>query len=152
RSGEDRWLEMDVQRDDSQGGGARDRDVYPSSAFTPDSSALITSYDGRIWRIAIPSGTATEIPFTARVEQDLGPLVKFEYRIHVARLPAPPTRGPRRPPGGSRIVFAALDRLCVANLPSGRGTKKDVPAKPDPSAAPKEAQPVPPPPDPPRYP
>ncbi|HEX6324845.1 MAG TPA: hypothetical protein VFZ36_14045, partial [Vicinamibacterales bacterium] len=36
-TGEDRWLTMDVQRDDSQGGGARDRDVYPKSAFTPDS-------------------------------------------------------------------------------------------------------------------
>ena len=38
-SGEDRWLVMDVQRDDHQGGGSRDRDVYPSSAFTPDSRA-----------------------------------------------------------------------------------------------------------------
>ena len=38
-TGEDRWLKMDVQRDDSEGGGARDRDVYPASAFTPPSSA-----------------------------------------------------------------------------------------------------------------
>ena len=68
-TGEDRWLTMDVQRDDSQGGGARDRDVYPKSAFTPDSKSLITSYDGKIWRVAVPTGEAVEIPFTAKVDQ-----------------------------------------------------------------------------------
>src|SRR5262249_7531196 len=71
RDGEERWLRMDVQRDDSQGGGARDRDVYPSSAFTPDSTALITSYGGRIWRVAVPSGQAEEIPFSAKVDQPI---------------------------------------------------------------------------------
>src|SRR5258708_18456666 len=30
-TGEDHWPKMDVQRHDSQGGGARDRDVYPKS-------------------------------------------------------------------------------------------------------------------------
>ena len=55
-TGEDRWLVMDVQRDDSQGGGSRDRAVYPSSAFTPDSRAIITSYGGKIWRVEVPSG------------------------------------------------------------------------------------------------
>jgi len=58
-TGEDRWLVMDVQRDDSQGGGTRDRDVYPGSAFTPDSRALITSYGGKIMRVEVPSGQAT---------------------------------------------------------------------------------------------
>ena len=68
-TGEDHWLKMDVQRDDSQGGGARDRDVYPKSAFTPDSKYLITSYDGKIWRVAVPTGEAVDIPFTAKVDQ-----------------------------------------------------------------------------------
>ncbi|MCC7001299.1 MAG: PD40 domain-containing protein, partial [Gemmatimonadaceae bacterium] len=36
-TGEERWLVMDVQRDNSQGGGVNDRDLYPASAFTPDS-------------------------------------------------------------------------------------------------------------------
>ena len=35
QTGEESWLVMDVQRDDHQGGGSRDRDVYPGSAFTP---------------------------------------------------------------------------------------------------------------------
>ena len=127
-TGEDRWLTMDVQRDDSQGGGARDRDVYPKSAFTPDSKSIITSYDGKIWRVAVPGGEAVEIPFTAKVDQRLGPLVKFDYPIDDAKLTVSQIRGARPSPDGRRVVFTALDRLWIADLPQGRGTKKERPA------------------------
>ena len=127
-TGEDRWLTMDVQRDDSQGGGARDRDVYPKSAFTPDSKSLITSYNGRIWRVAVPTGEAVEIPFTAKVDQQLGPLVKFDYPIDDEKLKVSQIRGARPSPDGGRVAFTALDRLWIADLPQGRGTKKEKPA------------------------
>jgi imidazolonepropionase-like amidohydrolase/Tol biopolymer transport system component len=127
-TGEDHWLRMDVQRDDSQGGGARDRDVYPNSTFTPDSKSLITSYNGKIWRVAVPTGEAVEIPFTAKVDQQLGPLVKFNYPIDDEKLRVSQIRGARPSPDGKRIVFTALDRLYIADLPHGRGTKKDKPA------------------------
>ena len=124
-SGEDRWLLMDVQRDDSQGGGGRDRDVYPGSAFTPDSSALITSYEGKIWRVDVPSGNATPIPFSAHVEQELGPLAKFDYPINDATLTVSQIRGARPSPDGEKVVFAALDKLWIADLPAGRGGPAD---------------------------
>ena len=127
-TGEDHWLKMDVQRDDSQGGGARDRDVYPKSAFTPDSKSLITSYDGKIWRVSVPSGEAVEIPFTAKVDQRIGPLVKFEYPIDDEKLRVSQIRGARPSPDGKRIVFTALDRVYIADLPQGRGSKKEKPA------------------------
>jgi Tol biopolymer transport system component/predicted amidohydrolase len=127
-TGEDRWLTMDVQRDDSQGGGARDRDVYPKSAFTPDSKSLITSYDGKIWRVSVPTGEAVQIPFTAKVDQQLGPLVKFNYPIDDEKLRVSQIRGARPSPDGKRVVFTALDRLWIADLPQGRGTKKEKPA------------------------
>jgi Tol biopolymer transport system component len=120
-TGTESWLVMDVQRDDHQGGGTRDRDVYPGSAFTPDSRSLITSYGGRIRRIAIPSGAVTEIPFTAVVEQQLGPLVRFEYPINDSILTVSQIRGARPSPDGRRVVFAALDRLWIADLAVDRG-------------------------------
>jgi Tol biopolymer transport system component len=127
-TGEDRWLTMDVQRDDSLGGGSRDRDVYPKSAFTPDSKSLITSYDGKIWRVSVPDGEAVEIPFTAKVDQKIGPLVKFDYPIDDEKLRVSQIRGARPSPDGTRVVFTALDRLWIADLPQGRGTKKEKPA------------------------
>ncbi|MBC7896618.1 MAG: PD40 domain-containing protein, partial [Cytophagaceae bacterium] len=118
-SGEDRWLVMDVQRDASQGG--LDRDVYPGSAFTPDSRALITAYNGKIWRIEVPSGTVTPIPFSAEIDQQLGPLARFDYPINDSTLVVSQIRGARPSPDGRRVVFAALDRLWIADLPVGRG-------------------------------
>src|SRR6185503_17324093 len=145
-TGEDRWLTLDVQRDDSEGGGARDRDVYPASAFLPDSSAIVTTYGGKIWRVAVPSGTATEIPFTAKVDQQLAPLTRFEYPIDDNKLTLSQIRGARPSPDGRRIVFAALDKLWIANLPQGRGTKKERPAAvaggPQPTASQPAATPV----------
>jgi imidazolonepropionase-like amidohydrolase/Tol biopolymer transport system component len=120
-TGQERWLAMDVQRDDYQGGGIRDRDVYPASVFTPDSRALITSFGGKIWRIEVPSGTRTAIPFTAEIEQQLGPLAKFDYPINDSTLTVSQIRGARPSPDGRRVVFAALDRLWIADLPAGRG-------------------------------
>jgi imidazolonepropionase-like amidohydrolase/Tol biopolymer transport system component len=135
-TGEDRWLKMDVQRDDSEGGGARDRDVYPASAFLPDSSAIITTYGGKFWRVAVPSGQATEIPFTAKIDQPLGPLVRFDYPIDDEKLTVSQIRGARPSPDGRRVVFSALDRLWIADLPPGKGTKKERPAStPTPAAA-----------------
>jgi len=117
-TGDETWLVMDVQRDESQGGSTRDRDVYPNSAWTPDSEALITFFGGKIMRVEVPSGETSEIPFTARVEQELGPLVKFDYPINDSTLTVSQIRGARPSPDGSRLVFAALDRLWIADLPA----------------------------------
>lgn len=120
-TGEDRWLVMDVQRDDHQGGGSRDRDLYPGSAFTPDSRALITSYGGAIRRVEIPSGRVSTIPFSAAVDQPLGPLVKFDYPINDSVLTVTQIRGARPSPDGKRLAFTALGRLWIADLPASAG-------------------------------
>ena len=151
-TGEDRWLKLDVQRDDSEGGGARDRDVYPASVFTPDSKALITTYGGKIWKVAVPSGAATEIPFTAKVDQQLGPLVRFDYPIEDGPMTLSQIRGARPSPDGRRLVFTALDRLWIADLPEGRGNKKEKPPAAASSGAQAAATPPPPPPPPPAAP
>ena len=120
-TGDDRWLIMDVQRDNTQGGGANDRDIYPASAFTPDSKSLITSFNGKIWRVAVPSGEVTPIPFTADVDQQMGPLAKFDYPINDSTLTVAQIRGARPSPDGQRLAFTALDALYVGDLTPARG-------------------------------
>ena len=115
-TGEERWLVMDVQRDNSQGGGLSDRDLYPASAFTPDSKSLITSYGGKIWRVDVPSGAVTAIPFTAQVEQTMAALAKFEYPINDSTLVVTQIRGARPSPDGRLVAFTALDNLYVGEL------------------------------------
>ncbi|HEU5220079.1 MAG TPA: hypothetical protein VFU23_15575, partial [Gemmatimonadales bacterium] len=121
-SGDERWLLLDVQRDNSQGGGTNDRDLYPGSAFTPDSKALITSYQGKIWQVEVPSGKVTPIPFTAQVDQPMGPLAKFDYPINDSTLVVTQIRGARPSPDGRSLAFIALDGLYVGELVTGPDT------------------------------
>ena len=44
-----------------------------SFAFTPDSSALIYSYAGKVWRLPVTGGSRTEIPFRASLSRDVAP-------------------------------------------------------------------------------
>lgn len=117
KSGDDSWLIYPVTRDDQE--SASSRDLMPGSSFTPDSKALITSFDGRIWRVDVPSGEATPIPFTARIEQKLGPRVRFEYPVAEGPVRAQQIRYPRLSPDGKKLAFTALDRLWVIDYPNG---------------------------------
>jgi Tol biopolymer transport system component len=117
RTGDERWLRRDVQRDDQE--SRFTRDLSPGSDFTPDSRALITSWGGKMWRVAVPSGAATEIPFTADVDLGLGPLALFDYPYNDSTLTVHQIRDPRPSPDGRRIAFTALDRLWVMDLPGG---------------------------------
>jgi Tol biopolymer transport system component len=116
-TGDETWLAYPVTRDDQE--SRFTRDLEPGSAFTPDSKSLVTSYGGKIWRVAIPSGQATEIPFTAHVEQRLGPLVHFQHHVDTGAVQLRQIRDTRLSPDGKRIVFSALDKLYVMDLPNG---------------------------------
>ena len=118
-SGEERWLAYPVQRDDQEGRSTLD--VIPGYAFTPDSKAIIVSYGGGIWRVPIEGGTPTRIPFSAEVKADVGPEVKFTYRVDTSTMiTAHQIRNPAVAPGGKRLAFTALDRLYVMDLPDGK--------------------------------
>jgi Tol biopolymer transport system component len=116
-TGDERWLVHNVQPDDQESRYTRDN--MPGSSFTPDGSALITSWDGKIKRVDIATGNVTEIPFTADVDVELGPLVTFDYKINDSTLTVRQIRNARPSPDGSRLVFTALDRLWIMDLPNG---------------------------------
>ncbi len=118
KSGDDSWLIYPVTRDDQE--SASTRDLMPGSSFTPDSKALITSFDGSLWRVEVPSGEATAIPFTAKVEQKIGPKVQFEYPVVEGTVRAQQIRYPQLSPDGNKLAFTALDRLWVMDYPGGK--------------------------------
>jgi Tol biopolymer transport system component len=70
-TGDERWLVMNAQRDDIESSSALD--TYPGMSFTPDSKAIITTWNGRLWRTPIDGSPPQEIPFTANVVQALDP-------------------------------------------------------------------------------
>ncbi len=126
-TGEEAWLAYPVRRDDQE---SRARlGVYPAMAFTPDNQSVIASYGGKIWRIPINGGNATEIPFEVDEELDFGPMVQFDYPIYDStKMIANQIRDAKRSPDGSKVAFTVLNRLYVMDYPNGtpkRVTKND---------------------------
>jgi Tol biopolymer transport system component/imidazolonepropionase-like amidohydrolase len=117
QSGDDSWLLYPVQRDDQE--SASTRDLMPGASFTPDSKSLVASYDGKIWRVAVPTGEVTPVPFNAKVDLKLGPKVAFDYPLTEGLVRAQQIRHPRLSPDGRKLAFTALERVYVMDYPGG---------------------------------
>ena len=115
---EDEWLTGAVQRDDQE--SLATLDVYPGMSFTPDSKFLVTTWNGKLWKIAIDTKKATEIPFEVDVVQALGPHVAFDYPIpDSSTFVIKQIRDAVPSPDGKRVAFVALDHLYVMDYPAG---------------------------------
>ena len=118
KTGDEHWLVYPVARDDQE--SAASLDVLPGMAFTPDSKSLITTWDGKLWKVAVPSGKPTEIPFEADVVQPLGPAVHFDYAIpDSSTFVIKQIRDAVPSPDGRKLAFVSLDRLYVMDYPGG---------------------------------
>ncbi len=117
-TGEERWLAYPIQRDEQE--SIASMDVLPGYAFTPDSRAVVLSYGGEIWRVPVDGSPPAKIPFTVNAEVAIGPEVRFEYPVDSApTFTIKQIRDAVPSPDGRRVAFTALDRLYVAELPSG---------------------------------
>lgn len=90
----------------------------PSSSWTPDGNAIVTSSGGKLWRVEVQSGRKTEIPISVDVEQSLGPLVKGTI-TDADSVAIREIREPALSPDGRRVAFAAIGKVWVMDLPSG---------------------------------
>ena len=119
-TGDESWLAYPIQRDDIESRATLD--ALPGYSFTPDSKNVVISYGGEFWRIPVDkSSAAVKIPFSADVKVDVGPEVKFAYRMDTtASLVAKQIRGAVTSPDGKRIAFTSVDRLYLMDLPAGK--------------------------------
>ena len=112
-TGEERWLAYPVQHDDQESRATLD--VLPGMSFTPDSTHLVASYGGKIWKLPIAGGEAEEIPFRVQFDLALGPRVDFDYPIEdIPTFTVRQIRDAAPSPSGDRLAFTALDRLWVS--------------------------------------
>ena len=107
---EEDWLAYPVQRDEQE--SIAPLGVLPAMSFTPDSDAIVASYGGKIYRIPIAGGEATNIPFEVNETIVMGPQLKFNYPIDdSSTFSVNQIRDAQISPDGSSIVFTALNQL-----------------------------------------
>ncbi|MEO5568560.1 MAG: amidohydrolase family protein [Gemmatimonadaceae bacterium] len=119
-TGDDKVLRMNVQHDASLRGASLG--VMPNPAWLRDGSAILTSYSGKIWKVEIASGRTTMVPFSADVEQYMGPLSRFQYPI-TDTFAARQIRDAVPSPDVKRLAFTALDKLYLTDLIEGTPTR-----------------------------
>lgn len=117
-SGVEKWLAYPVQRDDQE--SIAPLGVLPAMAFTPDNKFVLTSFNGKIWKISIPDGQKTEIPFSVNLSLDMGPRLDFKYPItDTSHALATQIRDASPSPDGSKLAFTVLNRLYIMDYPKG---------------------------------
>ncbi|MFN9116589.1 MAG: amidohydrolase family protein [Gemmatimonas sp.] len=109
---QEQWLAFPVQRDDME--SRAPMDAYPGYSFTPDSKAVVVSYGGEFWRVPVDRSAPTKIPFEADVKMEMGPEVKFAYKVDTTpTFTARQIRDVQPSPDGKQLAFTALDRVYV---------------------------------------
>jgi Tol biopolymer transport system component/imidazolonepropionase-like amidohydrolase len=117
-TGDEKWLAYPVQRDEQE--SIAPLGVLPAMSFTPDSKHLIASYGGKFYKLPIAGGDAVNIPFIVEEDLAVGPRLKFDYPISDDSLmTVTQIRDGVVSPDGKQLVFTALNRLYLMDLPSG---------------------------------
>src|SRR5260221_3129732 len=86
----------------------------------PDGKSLIIPIGGKLQRVDFATGQTSVIPMTVNVQAEIAPRVYTPVRVDDgpsvrARL----VRWPTLSPDGKRLVFSAMNRLYVMDLPGG---------------------------------
>ncbi len=116
-TGADRMLVFPVQHDAQE--AVPTRDLLPGYAFTPDGRALVLTREGRFERVALEDGATLPIVFQAKVDLELGPLLRQDLRQESGPVRARLIEEPRQSPDGRQLAFSALGRIHVMPLDDG---------------------------------
>ena len=117
-TGAERWLIYPVTRDDQESRASRD--TLPGYDFTPDGRSLIVPIGGKIHRVDFATGESRVIPMSVRVQAEVASRVYTPVRVEdTPNVRARLIRWPSLSPDGKRLVFSAMNKLYVMDLPSG---------------------------------
>ncbi|MDH3519227.1 MAG: amidohydrolase family protein [Myxococcales bacterium] len=93
--------------------------ILPGYAWSPDGASVFLSQGGKLRRVALASGRVETIPFSARVKRTLSETAYTPWRISDAPFQARFLRWPTASPDGSQLVFQAVGKLWIQELPDG---------------------------------
>nr|PZN89220.1 MAG: amidohydrolase [bacterium] len=94
--------------------------VYPHFSWTPDGRHIVIWAKGKIWKVAVDTGEAVQIPFRARVRQTITEAVRFPVEVAPDSFDVRMLRWVSVAPDGKSVVYTALGKLWIRPLPEGK--------------------------------
>ncbi|HUF27471.1 MAG TPA: amidohydrolase family protein [Gemmatimonadaceae bacterium] len=94
--------------------------TYPGYSWTPDGRSIVIWARGKLWRVDVASGRPSEIPFTAPVKQTITEAVRFPTAVAPDTFDVRMLRWVSVAPDQRRVVYSALGKLWVKELPNGQ--------------------------------
>lgn len=93
---------------------------FPGYGWLPDSKGLVLAVGGKLNRLDLATGSLTPIPFTARVLRTVAEPVRGTVTIDDDSLAVRFIQWPAASPDGKRLLFTAVGRVWVMDLPNGK--------------------------------
>lgn len=118
RSGEIRPLYDGLDRDMQETWSIHG--LYPNMAWTPDSKSIVFWAGGKIHRIEVASRKVTNIPFHVKTTRKVVQAVRSPQEVAPKTFDVKMLRWVNVAPKGDRVVYQALGRLWVRDLPDGK--------------------------------
>jgi len=93
--------------------------ALPGYAWARDGRSIVLSQGGRLRRLEVSTGRVGTIPFTAHVHRTISQMPHTPFRISDDPFEARMLRWPTGSPDGGRVVFHAVGKVWVMDLPDG---------------------------------
>lgn len=110
--------------------GAAWMDLIPRYTFTPDGKAILIAVNGKIERRPVDGSAAKRIPFTAKLDLEVGPGTRIGFREETGVVRAKLPQGTTPSPDGKRVAFAALGSVYVQPLDGGAAVRLPIAGDP----------------------
>lgn len=106
-------LDQDVQETWAVSG------VYPNMDWTPDSASIVFWAGGKIRKLELASGRATEIPFHVSDTRDMIDAPRPPVEVAPAQFSTRMPRGAAVSPDGGTVIFETLGKLWIKSVTGG---------------------------------
>ncbi|MCB0568877.1 MAG: amidohydrolase family protein, partial [Phaeodactylibacter sp.] len=97
--------------------------AYTGFDWTPDDKFIVIWGQGKIWKVAVPTGEAAEIPFQASAKHRFQETVHFDNKAFQEQFTCNVIRHAVTSPDEKTLVFSAVGALWKKALPDGQPTR-----------------------------
>lgn len=116
-TGAERILMDPIELD--MGEGIKTLRVLPGYSWSEDGRSIYVTQGGRIQRVDVASGAVEGVPFTARVRRTVSEQAQARFDLTDGPVEVRFPRWHTASPDGDRLLFQAVGRLWIMELPGG---------------------------------